>query len=98
MAGDFLVTGGAARRGWKGGAQGRNRTADTRIFSPLLYQLSYLGEVRRERGATYQQRAPLASAVNVRRENSFPGRCTQHLKPNGLLLRPTSSKLESKET
>ena len=22
--------------------QGRNRTADTRIFSPLLYQLSYL--------------------------------------------------------
>ena len=26
-----------------GGAQGRNRTADTRIFNPLLYQLSYLG-------------------------------------------------------
>ena len=25
------------------GAQGRNRTSDTRIFSPLLYQLSYLG-------------------------------------------------------
>ena len=25
------------------GAQGRNRTTDTRIFSPLLYQLSYLG-------------------------------------------------------
>ena len=24
------------------GAQGRNRTTDTRIFSPLLYQLSYL--------------------------------------------------------
>ena len=24
-------------------AQGRNRTTDTRIFSPLLYQLSYLG-------------------------------------------------------
>ena len=33
--------------GWRGGgrrcAQGRNRTSDTRIFSPLLYQLSYLG-------------------------------------------------------
>gem|GEM_PF-3049044 len=31
---------------WKGikhGAQGRNRTTDTRIFSPLLYRLSYLG-------------------------------------------------------
>ena len=26
------------------GAQGRIRTTDTRIFSPLLYQLSYLGE------------------------------------------------------
>jgi hypothetical protein len=26
------------------GAQGRNRTADTRIFSPLLYRLSYLGK------------------------------------------------------
>ncbi len=25
------------------GAQGRSRTADTRIFNPLLYQLSYLG-------------------------------------------------------
>ena len=24
--------------------QGRNRTGDTRIFSPLLYQLSYLTE------------------------------------------------------
>ncbi len=30
---------------WGGpfGAQGQNRTADTRIFSPLLYRLSYLG-------------------------------------------------------
>ena len=27
----------------KNGAEGQNRTADTRIFSPLLYQLSYLG-------------------------------------------------------
>jgi hypothetical protein len=32
----------AARIG-KNGAQGQNRTADTGIFSPLLYQLSYLG-------------------------------------------------------
>jgi hypothetical protein len=30
------------------GAQGRNRTTDTRIFSPLLYQLSYLGVVKDE--------------------------------------------------
>lgn len=26
------------------GAQRRDRTTDTRIFNPLLYQLSYLGE------------------------------------------------------
>ncbi len=26
------------------GAQSRNRTSDTRIFSPLLYRLSYLGK------------------------------------------------------
>ncbi len=28
------------------GGQGRNRTTDTRIFSPLLYQLSYLALVQ----------------------------------------------------
>jgi hypothetical protein len=27
------------------GGQGRNRTTDTRIFNPLLYQLSYLAAV-----------------------------------------------------
>jgi hypothetical protein len=31
----------------KNGAQGRNRTTDTAIFSRMLYQLSYLGETRR---------------------------------------------------
>ena len=30
------------------GAQGRNRTTDTGIFSPLLYRLSYLGLLRRK--------------------------------------------------
>ncbi|MDI3534722.1 MAG: hypothetical protein PWQ82_1087 [Thermosediminibacterales bacterium] len=28
------------------GASGRNRTTDTRIFSPLLYQLSYRGKIK----------------------------------------------------
>ena len=32
-----------SKRNIKKDAQRRNRTADTRIFSPLLYQLSYLG-------------------------------------------------------
>ena len=28
---------------FRSGAQGRNRTTDTAIFSRMLYQLSYLG-------------------------------------------------------
>ena len=32
----------------KKSAQNRDRTSDTRIFSPLLYQLSYLGIVAGE--------------------------------------------------
>ncbi len=35
---------------FRDGAQGRNRTTDTRIFSPLLYQLSYLGLSRKGHG------------------------------------------------
>jgi hypothetical protein len=31
------------------GGQGQNRTADTRIFNPLLYQLSYLANLFQER-------------------------------------------------
>ncbi len=30
------------RGGFENGGQGQNRTADTRIFNPLLYRLSYL--------------------------------------------------------
>ncbi len=30
-------------------AQGRNRTSDTGIFNPLLYQLSYLGVISNEK-------------------------------------------------
>ena len=33
------------RNGKHFGGQERDRTADTRIFSPLLYQLSYLANV-----------------------------------------------------
>ncbi len=32
------------------GGQGRNRTADTRIFSPLLYRLSYLAALNEQEG------------------------------------------------
>ena len=34
------------------GAQGRNRTTDTAIFSRMLYQLSYLGPDRRSASLT----------------------------------------------
>jgi hypothetical protein len=33
------------------GAQGRNRTTDTAIFSRMLYQLSYLGAPKRRAAA-----------------------------------------------
>jgi hypothetical protein len=35
------------------GAQGQNRTADTRIFNPLLYRLSYLGTRQKAEGWAY---------------------------------------------
>src|SRR5262245_6462535 len=49
------------------GGQGRNRTTDTRIFNPLLYQLSYLAFVlltetthgRSAKSATIAQRSPV---------------------------------------
>ena len=43
-----------------GGAQRRNRTADTGIFSPLLYRLSYLGK---SEAVKYEIAAP-ASSLN----------------------------------
>ncbi len=43
------------------GGWGRNRTADTRIFSPLLYQLSYPA-------AGEDARAAHPEAVRVRRD------------------------------
>ena len=42
------------------GAWGRIRTTDTRIFNPLLYQLSYPGEGRR-RGSRVYKRADSGS-------------------------------------
>ena len=39
------------------GAQGRNRTTDTVIFSHVLYQLSYLGAGRAPEGRPSKARA-----------------------------------------
>ena len=50
------------------GASGRNRTNDTRIFSPPLYQLSYRGV---EVMATRMGLEPTTSAVTGRRSNQL---------------------------
>ena len=46
------------RLGIRRGASDRNRTNDTRIFSPLLYRLSYRG--KKWRPGTGSNRRPLA--------------------------------------
>ena len=46
------------------GAQGRNRTTDTCIFSAVLYQLSYLGP--RSRPSRPQPACPSAAVINAR--------------------------------
>ena len=50
-------------RGWagKGGGQGQNRTADTGIFSPLLYRLSYLAGL----AAAWRSTKPLIRACKT---------------------------------
>ena len=52
------------------GASEWNRTADTRIFSPLLYQLSYRGKL-----ATRMGLEPMISAVTGRhsKPTELPG-------------------------
>ena len=54
----------------KNGAQRRNRTTDTGIFSPLLYRLSYLGFLYKEvAGVTRLELA--TSCVTGRRSNQL---------------------------
>ena len=56
------------------GASGRNRTNDTGIFSPLLYQLSYRGisgAIAPNEVATRKGLEPSTSGVTGRRSNQL---------------------------
>ncbi len=62
--------------GLKLGGLGRNRTTDTRIFNPLLYQLSYRALVRSEivaaSGAVFSATGRVQSALRLLRARSTP--------------------------
>jgi hypothetical protein len=47
------------------GAEGQNRTADTVIFSHVLYQLSYLGTRQTEKYSTRFRRRPRANVAQL---------------------------------
>ena len=75
-----VVRAGRAGLRRKGGAQGRNRTTDTRIFSPLLYRLSYLGAgraVRRRRGLSITGRAAGLSSAAAAAGQGKRGCCSR---------------------
>ena len=58
----------------RNGASGRSRTNDTRIFSPLLYQLSYRGVSSHDCSlimATKKGLEPSTSGVTGRRSNQL---------------------------
>ena len=63
----------------KSGASERNRTTDTGIFSPLLYQLSYRGIMATRRGLE-----PLTSAVTGRHSNQLNYRAIIMVGANGI--------------
>ena len=55
------------------GAQRQNRTADTGIFNPLLYQLSYLGKVAGwRRGRIKTAEVALVKARNYASGGTYP--------------------------
>ena len=53
----------------RGGAWGRIRTTDTRIFNPLLYQLSYPGEAA-VAGSRVYRRGALGSPARLGQASS----------------------------
>ena len=70
------------------GASAQNRTVDTRIFSPLLYQLSYRGIM-----ATRMGLEPTTSAVTGRHSNQLNHRAIKATFDIICYLRPTVNPL-----
>ena len=82
------------------GAQGRDRTTDTVIFSHVLYQLSYLG-IRSGQGARSSEGAPnrrprrcppfrgplTGPECDSRRPEACPPICTRSSEPLARLIR-----------
>src|SRR5687768_11964980 len=64
-------------------AQGRNRTADTGIFNPLLYQLSYLGEAGEASGSAFAVKG-LAGNLRVPRRTAVDcqGAALRRIRPD----------------
>ena len=63
------------------GGQGRNRTTDTRIFSPLLYQLSYLATRASKDSARHARERSMRTA-NLRAPRGHRG-CELYVNSNG---------------
>jgi hypothetical protein len=63
--------------------QGQNRTADTRIFSPLLYQLSYLaGAHKSKNGRQFTQPHPIITPPSPGPKNPLaPCLVRQYIRP-----------------
>jgi hypothetical protein len=57
-------------KGLVSGGLGRNRTTDTRIFNPLLYQLSY-----RAKGKKYSRTFQLGSLLLVKEHPALSTQC-----------------------
>ena len=72
------------------GAQGRDRTTDTAIFSRMLYQLSYLGTARRGPGAPVYSQAGLPCPPRFAGGCAARGRVKRRPAGSGLLAPETA--------
>jgi hypothetical protein len=68
---------------FQSGGRGRNRTNDTRIFNPLLYQLSYPAPIGIPsiEGARIRTAGPQAVKPEFLQTDDFPGFCGTRQRP-----------------